>query len=113
MGSCQIEVCYIPIEHTLELLLVEDEQVVKAILTDTPQEASAKRIGAGSVIRCSKQFNGTRRRYSGKTGSKLAIVIADQIFRRLPIRGGFSQLLRAPESILRCHLPDQGNGFRG
>ena len=96
MGSCSVEVCYIPIEHTLELLLAEDQQVVKACLSDTPQEAFAHRIGAGSVIRCSKHFNGTRRRHSGKIGSKLAIVIAEQILLHLPIRGGFSQLLRDP-----------------
>ena len=104
MGSCPVEVCYIPIEHTLELLLAEDQQVVKAFLSDTPQEAFANRIGAGSVIRCSKYFNGTRRRHSGKTGSKLAIVITDQILRHLPIWGGFAQLLRDPGISRRsCH----------
>jgi hypothetical protein len=36
MGACQVEVCYTGIEHTLELLLAEDQQVVKAFLTDTP-----------------------------------------------------------------------------
>jgi hypothetical protein len=36
MGLCQVEACYIGIEHTLELLLVEDQHVVKAFLTDTP-----------------------------------------------------------------------------
>ena len=39
-----------------------------------------------------------------KHGSKLAIVIADQILRRLPIRGGFAQLLRDPGISRRsCH----------
>ena len=70
--------------------------MVKTFLSHTPQEAFAHRIGAGSVIRRSKHFNGTRRCHSGKTGSKLAIVIADQILRSLPIRSGFSQLLRDP-----------------
>lgn len=32
MGSGPVEVCYIPIEHTLELLLAEDQQVRKRIL---------------------------------------------------------------------------------
>src|SRR6266568_6629731 len=84
MGSCSVEVCYIPIEHTLELLLAEDQQVVKACLSDTPQEAFAHRIGAGSVIRRSRHFNGTRRCHSGKTGSKLAILSQIRYFGTCP-----------------------------
>jgi hypothetical protein len=56
MGSCPVEVCYIPIKYTLELLLAKDQQVVKAFLAHTPQEAFAHRIGAGSVIWCSKAW---------------------------------------------------------
>ena len=104
MGPSAVEVRYIPIEHTLELLLAENQQMVKAFLSHTPQEAFTDRLGTGSMIRCSKQFNGARRCHAGKTGSKLAIVIADQILRRLPIRGGLSELLRDPGISRRsCH----------
>jgi hypothetical protein len=36
MRSCLVEVRHILIEHALELLFVEDEQVVKACLSHTP-----------------------------------------------------------------------------
>ena len=36
MWSCPVEVGHIPIENPLELLLVEDQQVVKAFLSYTP-----------------------------------------------------------------------------
>ncbi len=96
MGSGPIEVRTIPIEHALELLLVKDQQVVKAFVSYTPQEAFADRIGSGSVKRCVKNLNRTRGRHPGETGPKFAIVIADQILRCLPIRRGFSQLLGYP-----------------
>ena len=50
MRSCLVEVRHIRIEHALELLLVEDQQVVKAFLSDTPQEAFADRIGSWCMI---------------------------------------------------------------
>ena len=104
MRSGLVEVRHILVEYALELLLAEDQQVVDAFLSHTPQKAFTDRLGTGSMIRCSKQFNGARRCDSGKTGSKLAIVIADQILRRLPIRGGFSELLRDPGISRRsCH----------
>ena len=104
MRSCPVEVRHIHIEHALELLLVEDEQVVKAFLSHTPQKTFADRIGSGSVIRYFKNLNSTRCRYTSETGAKFALVITHQIFRRLPIRGGFSELLRNPGIGRRpCH----------
>jgi len=96
MWSCPIKVRDIPLEHTLELLLVEDQQVVKAFLSHTPQEAFANRIRSGSVIRCFKNLNATCRRHPSETGPKFTIVITYQILRCLPIGRGFSQLLRHP-----------------
>ncbi len=46
MRSCPVEVHHILIEHALELLIVEDQQVVEAFLSDTSQEAFADRIGS-------------------------------------------------------------------
>ncbi len=96
MRSCLVEVRHILIEHALQLLLVEDEQVVKAFLSHTPQEAFADRIGARSVIRCSKHFNGTHCRHASKARPKFVIIITYQILRRLPIRGSFSQRYARP-----------------
>jgi hypothetical protein len=41
MRSCPIKVCHILIEHTLELLLMENQRMVKAFSPHTPQEAFA------------------------------------------------------------------------
>jgi len=90
MRSCPVEVRHIHIEHALELLLVEDEQVIKACLPHTPQEAFADRIGSGSVIRCFKNLNSTRCRHTSETGPKFTIVITDQVLWCLPIRRGLS-----------------------
>ena len=83
--SCPVEVRHIPIEHALELLLVEDEQVVKACLSHTPGEAFADRIGAGSVRGCLKNLNRTRCRHTSETGAKFTPVLTDQIRWCLPI----------------------------
>jgi hypothetical protein len=96
MRSCPIEVGHIPIEHALELRLVKDEQVVKAFLSYAPQEALADRIGSGDVIGCVKKLNRACRSHPSETRSKFAIVITNKILRCLPIRRGFSQLLRHP-----------------
>ena len=104
MWSCQVEVGHIPIENPLELLLVEDQQVVKAFLSYTSQEAFADRISSGSVIRRFKNLHVTRGRHSSETGAKFTIVIPNQILWCLPIRRGFSELLRHPWISRRpCH----------
>ena len=96
MRSCPVEVHHILIEHALELLLMEDQQVVEAILSYTPQEAFADRIGSGSVIGCVENLNSTCCRHTSEAGPKFAVVITNQILRGLPIRGGFSKLLGHP-----------------
>src|SRR2546423_9240344 len=75
---------------------MEEQQMVKAFLPYTSQEAFADGVRSWSVIRCFENLNITRCRHMGETGSKFAIVITNQILRRLPIGGGFSQLLRHP-----------------
>ncbi len=46
-----VEVAYIGIEHALELLLLKDQQVIEAFLSDAPHEAFADGIGAFRMIR--------------------------------------------------------------
>ncbi len=96
MRSCPIEVGYIPIEHALQLLLIEDQQVVEAFLSYTPQEAFADRIGSGSVIGRVENLNSTCCRHTSEAGPIFAVVITNQILRSLSIRGGFSKLLCHP-----------------
>ncbi|SRR6266566_5650492 len=104
MRSCLIEVRYIQIEYALELLLAEDQQVVKAFLSHTPHEAFADGIGTGCMIWGFKNLDSTRCCHTSKARPKFAIVITKQIHWRLPIRCSFSQLLRHPGIGRRpCH----------
>ena len=96
MRSCSVEVRHICIEHALELLLVEDEQVIKAFLPHTPGEAFADRISSRRMIGCFKNLNRTRCRHTRKAVPKFAIVITNQILWRLSIWRSFSELLGNP-----------------
>ena len=96
MGSCSVEVPYIVIEHALELLLAEDEEMVQAFLSDTPQEAFADGIGSWCMNRRFEDLDRARFRHTSKARPKLALIITNQILRCLPIRRGFSKLLRHP-----------------
>jgi len=87
MGSSLVEVSDIGIEHTLELPLMQDQQVVQAFLSDAPHIAFADRIGSGSVIGGLEQLDATCFRHTSKARPKLAIVITDQILWPLSIRG--------------------------
>ena len=96
MRSSMVEVCHILIEHALELPLVKDQDMIKAFLSHTSQEAFADRIGSWRMIRRFENLNRTRCRHASKARPKFAIVITNQILRRLPIRGSFSEVLRDP-----------------
>src|SRR5260221_8202730 len=102
--SCPVEVHHILIEHALELLLAEDQQVVQAFLSDAPHIAFADRIGSWCMIRCCENLNRTCCRYTSEEGPKFAIVITKQIFRCLPVWGSFPEVLRHPGISGRsCH----------
>ena len=104
MRSSLVEVSDIAIENALELLLAEDQQVVQAFLSDAPQIAFADGIGLWHVNRRLEKFDATGHRHSPETGTKLAVVITDQILGDLPIGGGFTELLRHPGIGRRaCH----------
>jgi hypothetical protein len=96
MRSCLVEVRHIGIEHALELLLLKDQQVIQTFLPHTPQEALADGIGSGSVIRSFEKLDATCRRHPDETGSKLAIIIMNQVLGCVPIRSRFSEVLRHP-----------------
>ena len=79
MRSCLVEVPPIGIEHALELPIVEDEEMVQALLSDAPQIAFTDRISSGSVIGRFKNLAATGPRHPLETGSKLAVVIPNEI----------------------------------
>ena len=93
MRSSLIEVLDIGSKGPLQLLLMQDEQVIEAFLPHTSQEALADGIGSGCTNRRFQDLDRARFRHTSKTRSKLAIVIANQVLRCLPIQGGFAQLL--------------------
>jgi hypothetical protein len=97
MRSFPVEVPHILIEHALQLLLVEDQQMVKAFLSHTPEEAFADRIGSWCMKGRFENLNRTRGRHASKARPKFAIVITNQILRCLPIRGSFSERYAQPK----------------
>ena len=104
MGSCLVEVGHIGLEHALELLLLQDQQVIQAFLTNTPQEAFTDGIGSRSVIRRLENLDTTCPRHTSKAWPKLTVVITNEVLGCVPIRGGFSQLLGHPGIRRRaCH----------
>jgi hypothetical protein len=97
MRSRLVEVGDITIEHTVELPLIEDQQMVETFLPHTPQEALADRIGSRSVIGCFEDLDAAGCGHARETGSNFAITIAHEIVRRLPIGGCFSQRYAPPK----------------
>ncbi len=80
----------------MQLLLMEDQQVIQALSSYAPQKAFADRIGSWCMIRRFKHLDATRNCDTSETGSKLAIIIADEILGRVSIRSRLSQLLCGP-----------------
>ncbi len=83
---------------------MEDQQMVKAFLSYTSHEAFADRIGAFRMKGRFENLDVTRCSHTSEARPKFALVLTNQILRRLPIRGGFSELLRNPGIGRRpCH----------
>ena len=85
MRSCLIEVDHIRIEHALELLLMQDQQMVQAFLSHTPQKAFADRVGSWGLNRRFEDLDRARFRYPSEARPELAIVITNQVLWCEPI----------------------------
>ncbi len=96
MRPSLVEVLNIGVEHAVELLLMQDEQVIQALATHTPQKAFTDGIRSRSVIRCSENLDVTCFRNPREAQPKLAIVIPNEILRPRSIGGGFPKLLCGP-----------------
>ncbi len=96
MRPCLVKVHHIRLKDTLKLLLLQDQQMVQAFLSDAPQEALADGIGLWGMNRRFEDLDRARFRYPSKARPELAIVITNQVLRCEPIRGRFSQLLGHP-----------------
>ncbi len=106
MRSCSIEVCHIRVEDTVELLLMDDQHVVQALSSHTAQKAFTDRIRSRRMIRRFEDLDAARCCNTSETGSKLAIIITDEILRRLSKRSCLSQLLCGPRVGRRARHTD-------
>ena len=111
MGAGLVEIENILLEEAMELLLMQDQEVIQAFSSHTPQKTFTDRIRLGSSIRCSKYLDPSGCGHARKTQPKFPVIIPDEVFGCLPIRRRFSQLLRHPRISGRTghihmnHLP--------
>lgn len=96
MRSGLIEVLDIGTQDTLQLFLLEEEQVIETLSPHAAQEALTDRIGTWGVIRCFQDRDGTRLGNPREGHAKLAIGITDEVLQTHAIGGGLPQLLRGP-----------------
>ncbi len=89
MWPCLIEILDKGMQDTMQLLFMKDQDVVQTLPPNAPQKAFTDRIGSWRLIRCFKYLDATCDRCSSETGSEFAIMIADEILRRLSIRSRF------------------------
>ena len=91
-----VEVMDICVEYTLELLLMQDEQVIETLTPHTAQKPFTDGIRSWSLIRCFENLDPTRLCNPSEARPKLAIVLPKKVFRPLSIRRGFPKLLCGP-----------------
>ena len=96
MRPGSVEVLHIGIDHPVEVLLMQDEQMIEAFTPHASEKSFTDGVGSWSVIRYGEHLDVTRLRNTGEVHPELAIMITDEIFRPLSIGGGSPQLLCGP-----------------
>jgi hypothetical protein len=91
-----IEVLNVDVEHAVELLFMQDEQVIETLASHTSENPFTDGIRSRGVIGCFENLDGTRLRNSREADPKLAIIITDEVLRSLAIGGGLPKLLCGP-----------------
>jgi hypothetical protein len=86
-----VEVEHIRVKHTMELLLMQDEQMIEAFTLDTAQKPFTHGIRSRSVIRDGEHLDVTCLREPCEAHPELAIMITDEVLRSLAIGGGLPQ----------------------
>jgi hypothetical protein len=89
MRPGSVEVVHIRVEHTLELLLLQDVPVIKTLTTHTAQEALTDGIGSRSMTGRFEHLDATGLGNPIEGHPKLAIIITDEVLRPHAISGGF------------------------
>ena len=99
-----VEVAYIRVEHAVELLLMQDEQMIEALTPYTAEEALTDGIRPRGVIRSFENLDVTRRSNPSEAHTKFAVVITDEVLRSHTKGGGEPSLLCSPSvSGIACH----------
>jgi hypothetical protein len=80
----------------MQLLLMEDQQVVKALSSHTAHKAFTDGIGSWRVIGCFENLDAARCCHASETRAKLVIVIANKILWCLSIGSSLPQVLCGP-----------------
>jgi actin-like ATPase involved in cell morphogenesis len=91
MRPGSVEVVQIRVEHAVELLLMQDEQMIEALTPDTAEEPLTNGIRARGIIRSCKNLDVTRLRHPSEAHPKLVVIITDEVLRSLAIGGGLPQ----------------------
>jgi hypothetical protein len=112
MGPGSVEVVDIGVEHPVELLLMQNEQVIKTLAPHASEKSFTGRIRSRGVIRDVEHLDMTRVRNTGEAHPKLTIVVTDEILWPLAKGGGFSQLLRDPGVCRRSCDADMNHSPR-
>ena len=80
----------------MQLLLIEDQHVVKALSSHTQEKAFTDGIGSWRVIGCFENLDAARCCNASETRAKLVIVIANKILWCLSIGSSLPQVLCGP-----------------
>src|SRR5712692_3088757 len=104
MRPGSVEVVHIRVEHPVELLLMQDEQMIEALTPYTAEEPLTDGIRARGVIRSFENLDVTRSGNPSEAHPKLAVVITDEVLRPHSKGSGFPKLLCSPSvSGISCH----------
>ena len=96
MWSCPIEILNVSKQDTMQLLLTDDQYVIQALSPNTPQETLTDRVGSWRMIGSFEHLETACSCNTSETGSKLAIIIANEILGDLSIRSRLPQWLCGP-----------------
>jgi hypothetical protein len=96
MWPSLIVVYDIGLEETMELFLLQDQEMIQAFWPDASQKAFTDGIGSWRRPGCLKRGDPTCCCHWCKMWLEFAISIPDQVFWGLPIRRGLPQLLPNP-----------------
>jgi hypothetical protein len=104
MRPSMVEVLDIGVKYAVELLLLQDEHVIKALSTHTSQKPFTDGIRSRSLIWYPEYLDVTCFCNPREAYPKLAVIITDEILRLYTKGGSFPKLLRSPSvSGISCH----------